>query len=715
MIMTSTARFLAWSLGICLSISFVHAESLDPAGPPGSAATRMPALNQIEPRQIIETLPFTITNSGPYVITRNLAGTSGFSGITIQTNSVTLDLNGFALTGVAGSLDGIQVDRPCSFITIKNGVLSGWEQNGINAESANNTRIENLLLSKNLNNGVNLGTNCMVIRCTADNNSSAGFTVGASCTIQDSAAKGNGTVGFLATDGCLIQKCVANRNFSHGFSVDSLGQFAFCTASGNAGNGFNLGNSGSVLDSCAYGNTEGFHGWDGIVFSRSVAYSNTYGFYAAKNCSFIDCSAYTNTWQGIYGDRGCVVSRCAAYGNFDGIGASDGSKISDSSASFNRGHGYWLGPSTSLQGCSGSANATGAAAQAGCYVSGNEICDSTSIGITANNKCRIENNHIVSGALGIEITGTENILSGNTLLGNTSDYSIPDGNQLSLIVSRIPITIPWPARIRLAGTLTGTSVTNGITITANNVTVDLDGHALIGFSSSYDGIAVAPGCENITVNNGIISQWGQYGINAGGAFSLKITGIQASSNGFWQSAGGMLLGSNSIVRQCQATGNITDGIYIKDGSTIADSVCNRNGANGLYAESGCTINNCTARRNGIDGISADSGGTIQSCVCSENSDDGIQINTGNQVLNNSCDSNGYGINPGGARNTLDGNSITRNVNHGIYQPAAGNLIIRNRASGNTPDYPDMSTSTYGTNVVGAGQINTASPWANFSF
>ncbi len=714
MIMT-TSRFFLYNLGFFLLAAFTYAEELEPAGPPGSEAARMPALSQIEPRKIIDTIPFTISNSGPYVITRNLTGSNGFSGITIQTNSVILDLNGFALTGVSGSLDGIVVDRSSSFITIKNGVISGWGQSGVNAENANNSKVEDLLVAGNLNNGVSLGTNSMVARCTADNNGAAGFTMGSSCIVLDSIAKKNANVGFLAASGCLIQKCVANKNLVNGFSVDALGQIAFCTASENSGNGFNLGYSGSVVDSCAFGNVEGFHGWDGIVFSRSVAYSNTVGFYAARNCNFIDCSAYTNTWQGIYGDRGCVVSRCTAYANFDGIGASDGSKIADSSASFNSGHGYWLGPSTLLQGCSGSANTTGVAAQAGCYVSNNEICDSTALGITANNRCRIENNHVASSALGIEITGTDNILSGNTLLNNTSDYSIPDGNQLSLVVSRIPITIPWPARIRLSGTLVGTDVTNGITITANNVTVDMDGHALIGYSSSYDGIAVAPGCENIAINNGIISMWGQYGINAGNAFAIKVTGVQVHSNGFARTASGMLLGSNSIVRQCQAIGNKVDGLNIKGGSTIADSVFNRNGSDGIYATSGCSIFNCTASLNSQDGIASEFGGTIQSCVCSENSDDGIQVNTGNQVLNNTCDSNNYGINFYGDRNTIDGNSVTRSITNGIYQASGGNLIIRNRCSGNSPNYPDMSTSTYGPVVTGTGAIGSTSPWANFDF
>ena len=104
----------------------------DPAGPPGSAATVMPTLWQVEPRRPIESLPFTITNSGPYILTRNLTGSSGQNGITIATNSVTLDMNGFTLKGAAGSFHGINVSGTRTFVVIRNGNIAGWGGNGIN-------------------------------------------------------------------------------------------------------------------------------------------------------------------------------------------------------------------------------------------------------------------------------------------------------------------------------------------------------------------------------------------------------------------------------------------------------------------------------------------------------------------------------------------------------------------------------------------------------
>jgi parallel beta-helix repeat protein len=456
----------------------------------------MPTLSQIEPRHVIESLPFSITNSGPYVVTRNLTGVSGFSGITIQASSVTLDLNGFALQGVSGAIDGIAIDGNRSFVAIRNGVISGWEQDGINGATANNSKVEDLLVSNNNRHGVSLGTNSMILRSTANDNAAAGFSVGSDCIILESTTKGNGGTGFDTASGCVIQKCVADQNGNHGFSVEALGQITSCTASGNTTNGFHLQHNSCVLDSCAYGNREGFHGWDGIVFSRSVAYSNQYGFYAARNCSFSDCSAYANTYQGIYGDAACSIDNCSSYGNYDGIGASGGSKIGNSSACLNSGHGFWLGPATSVQGCSAVDNAYGITAQAGSYISDNELYNNSSAGISANRQCRIEDNHIVYCGTGILLTEDDNVLSGNILLSNGTDYDMSTSNRLDLIVSELPATISWPASVKLSGTLAGVDSRDGINITANNVSLDLGGHALVGVPGAFNGIAVTPGCAN---------------------------------------------------------------------------------------------------------------------------------------------------------------------------------------------------------------------------
>lgn len=74
----------------------------------------------------------------------------------------------------------------------------------------------------------------------------------------------------------------------------------------------------------------------------------------------------------------------------------------------------------------------------------------------------------------------------------------------------------------------------------------------------------------------------------------------------------------------------------------------------------------------------------------------------------------------GTDNRIDSNSVIRN-DRGIELQAAGNLVIRNSASGSTDtgipsaDYNfGGHSTTYGEIISTPGKIS-ADPWANFSF
>lgn len=80
----------------------------------------------------ITSLPYTITTQGIYCLTGNLATsmTSGYA-IEIQTNNVTIDLNGYKLGGL-GAGDGTQAYGIYAYqrknITIKNGIIRGFNR-----------------------------------------------------------------------------------------------------------------------------------------------------------------------------------------------------------------------------------------------------------------------------------------------------------------------------------------------------------------------------------------------------------------------------------------------------------------------------------------------------------------------------------------------------------------------------------------------------------
>ena len=61
------------------------------------------------------------------------------NGITVLANHVTLDLNGFALIGVAGALAGIAAPASTFDLEVRNGTIRNWPTNGINTLASDAT------------------------------------------------------------------------------------------------------------------------------------------------------------------------------------------------------------------------------------------------------------------------------------------------------------------------------------------------------------------------------------------------------------------------------------------------------------------------------------------------------------------------------------------------------------------------------------------------
>jgi hypothetical protein len=99
--------------------------------PPGAPAPGMKTLAQIEPRTAITNSgAVTLSSPGSYYLTTNITVSSG-DAITIATNGVTLDLNGFTIRSTAASAAGnaILLNSGLRNITIANGFIQGGVTN----------------------------------------------------------------------------------------------------------------------------------------------------------------------------------------------------------------------------------------------------------------------------------------------------------------------------------------------------------------------------------------------------------------------------------------------------------------------------------------------------------------------------------------------------------------------------------------------------------
>ncbi|MCX7722341.1 MAG: hypothetical protein N2379_04690 [Verrucomicrobiae bacterium] len=135
----------------------------------------MKTLAQVESRTPISGAPITITTSGSYYLTTNLSVVAG-TAITIATNGVTLDLNGFTISSTApGALGayGVLINSGLRDITIRNGHVQGTATNdaqgnfggggfayGISyvGQAPTNALIWRVSVSRCLGDGINLGT-----------------------------------------------------------------------------------------------------------------------------------------------------------------------------------------------------------------------------------------------------------------------------------------------------------------------------------------------------------------------------------------------------------------------------------------------------------------------------------------------------------------------------------------------------------------------------
>lgn len=170
-------------------------------------------------RTPISSLPYTIDLPGSYFLTGNLIGSSGSHGITITADDVTIDLNGFTVTGVPGSLHGIRSSGSIANVSIRDGSVVGWERDGVNLNTATDAKLRGI---------------------TAAANTLKGFTV-TDATLDACTARGNGDDGF-AGEGSTFRRCRAIDNTSWGFDVDSS-VVEDCTVLDTQGGG-----NGIVLD-----------------------------------------------------------------------------------------------------------------------------------------------------------------------------------------------------------------------------------------------------------------------------------------------------------------------------------------------------------------------------------------------------------------------------------------------------------------------------------
>jgi hypothetical protein len=322
--------------------------------PPGAPAPTMKTLQQVEPRTPISSAPFTITEPGSYYLTTNLTVSSG-NAITIATNGVTLDLNGYTIrctanpasgtailiygdlrnlailngnieggvTNNAGTYDGPGFDYGIGYYYLSaapravrvSGInVSGCRYDGVYLGNGDSTVVESCAVRTVGSYGIvaSVVKNCTALEC--------GSTAISGVTVSDcwgeSTGSGHGVYAYATAQNCYgISSSgygvYAERTAQNcrGISSRGTGVYAERTAQNCYGtsNGSGDGVSANTAQNC-YGisnSGRGVYAFTALnCYGNSAGGDGVYAYATALNCYGISSSGrgvYANTAQNCYG------------------------------------------------------------------------------------------------------------------------------------------------------------------------------------------------------------------------------------------------------------------------------------------------------------------------------------------------------------------------------------------------------------------------------
>ncbi|MBX3351813.1 MAG: right-handed parallel beta-helix repeat-containing protein [Phycisphaeraceae bacterium] len=297
-------------ISLTLASAAAFAGPIDP--PAGPVAPTMKTLAEVEPRIAInaQNTPgdanslYRISQPGSYYLTGNITGQPGMHGIEIGASDVTLDLNGFRLQGVPGSLDGIATGFLLFRVTIRNGTITSWGGDGIDLTEGGAlmrpSLIEGIHATANSGRGISVGRYATIRDCTAANNVGDGIVAVRYAIVESSVSSDNGGAGFDLGQDSLATNCIANGNDSYGITGFAHLVVRDCVTEGNGLDGIR-GPEGSNISGSASRNNggNGIILFNGSTVRGCTAEGNTFaGIYASTRCLVIENNAMNNQAAG---------------------------------------------------------------------------------------------------------------------------------------------------------------------------------------------------------------------------------------------------------------------------------------------------------------------------------------------------------------------------------------------------------------------------------
>jgi hypothetical protein len=463
--------------------------------PPGAPAPTGRTLTQVEPRTDISTLPgtatavYSITVSGSYYLTSNLAGAAGKDTIVVSAPGVTIDLNGFSLLSTDAGRAAILATTGAS-CTVRNGRIIGG---AYGVRGTTRLACYDLVVEGGSTLGIAGTADAILERCRISN---AGLQLGVRGKVTDCTTTGSAGIfvdddsvvtncqttagGISGTDNVQISHCNVSNAPIFGINVNDRCMVSHCNVITSARAGIlvrfrcrvehcSVTDATGVLASGDGGFTAGI---ECILDSCTATSCDVPGFVVSSSTQLRNCLSTTNTGNGFSVGNQCRLVDCTASGN-SGLGISLGNRgqASNCIANANNAGGiYSTGSGGILERCTAAANIGGAGlrvdtgtirdcevreTQGGAGIrssTGSMILRNTSnsngVAATPQNgflieggRSRVEGNHGYNNiGFGIEVTNTAStnsvLVIGNSCGSNDlGEFSIGAGNAAGPIIS----------------------------------------------------------------------------------------------------------------------------------------------------------------------------------------------------------------------------------------------------------------------------------------
>jgi hypothetical protein len=210
----------------------------------------------------------TISAPGSYVLGNNLDAAGGDC-LVVATEFVTIDLNGFVMTG-DGKGNGISALRGNALrgVTIRNGAIRNFndaiffdKSTGVTVErvqaiansfdgvvAGDMATVRDSVAIANGNSGFRLGQRALVTGSTAQENGGAGIQADIGANIVGNNAGRNKASGISTADGANVAHNVSRNNGLHGIFVDCPSAVVGNAASNNLGQNIFLLNGSCTAD-----------------------------------------------------------------------------------------------------------------------------------------------------------------------------------------------------------------------------------------------------------------------------------------------------------------------------------------------------------------------------------------------------------------------------------------------------------------------------------